>query len=88
MKMSRDREWLLRMAKAEDEVGGVYIPPSSEWAVPAWTEVEDGFEWWWGDWKIRWWDATGYYLEVSSGCQYGPYATLEEAQKKAIEVRG
>jgi hypothetical protein len=86
MKMSRDREWLKRMADAEDAAGCINIPPS--WAEPLWVEVEDGFEWWWGDWTIRWWDGTGYYLKVSSGVQYGPYATLDEAKQKANEVRG
>lgn len=86
MEFRKDREWLKRMADAEDAVGGLYIPMTG--STPDWIEVEDGFEWWWGDWHIRWWDATGYYLTVSSGVQYGPYETLDAAKQKANEVRG
>jgi hypothetical protein len=87
--MSRDRDWLKRMADAEGAAGCINIyPVDSPWCEPAWVEVEDGFEWWWGDWSIRWWDSAGYYLKVSSGVQYGPFATLDEAKRKADEVRG
>lgn len=53
-----------------------------------WVEIDDGFEWWWGDWVIRWYDSTGYYLTVSSGVQYGLFATLDEAKQKARDVSG
>jgi hypothetical protein len=86
MEPTKDRGWLKRMADAEKEASCTNIPASG--AESFWLELVPGFEWGWGDWSIRWWDSTGYYLTVGSGVQYGPYGTIDEAKRKANEVRG
>jgi hypothetical protein len=44
--------------------------------------------WMWGDWVIAQIVGDGYYLMVSSGVQYGPFATWELVTQHAEDVRG
>ena len=43
--------------------------------------------WYWGDWSITL-IGGGYYLLVSSGISYGPFATWNEVTQHAENVRG
>ena len=43
--------------------------------------------WAWGDWAITR-ELNGYHLLVSSGVEYGPFATFEQVKQHAENVRG
>lgn len=59
----------------------------SDLKIPAWVEMQPGL-WWWGDWQIEEIADYGFCLTVSSGVQYGPFRTLNDAKEKAAGVVG
>ena len=71
---------------------------AAEWVVMDDEYTNEPALWSWGDWYIsrnvmaylKGLDAPpdGYWLCVSSGVEYGPFATLKEAQNHAENVRG
>jgi hypothetical protein len=44
--------------------------------------------WMWGDWVIVQITGQGYYMIVSSGIEYGPFANWELVTQHAEDVRG
>ena len=58
-----------------------------------WVEQDDEYTdvphcWAWGDWVIVLIDGEGYWLCVSSGVEYGPFATWDAVIQHAENVRG
>lgn len=65
----------------------------AEWTAMDDEHTNDSSLYSWGDWYIarhinRNGDEDGWNLIVSSGAEYGPFSSLDEAKKQAENVRG
>lgn len=60
----------------------------AEWTPMDDEHTDDPHCWAWGDWAITKIGGEGYWLCVSSGVEYGPFASWEAVTSHAENVRG